>query len=292
MAWSGGLAEWTEGDTAYISVAFSWKLPEAYQRAIYYRAAGYNVRAGGPAVYIRPKYLADVAQIGGEVDAIVHHNPLATVASRGCPVGCYFCIVPRMEGKEFTLLWDFVPRPVLMDNNLSALPVEFQEHIIRRYLETNTPLLDANSGFEPRTFTEETYRRWKHINRGPWRFAYDETAEGEDVRRMMQILKNEPASSKRVYVLIGNEPKEQCLERIKRVIEWGGEPHAQPFMALNTLIKRPLVRHDWTEQELTNMARWANRRIWRRANYEDYKRSLQRENTSNLPGAQAFDFGD
>ena len=33
MNWiGGGLAEWTEGDTAYLSVAFSWKLPEAYQR--------------------------------------------------------------------------------------------------------------------------------------------------------------------------------------------------------------------------------------------------------------------
>lgn len=89
MSWAGGLAEWIEDDTAFLSVAFSWKLPEAYQRAVYYQSQGYKVRAGGPAVYIRPKYLADVAQIGGEVDAVVRHNPQATFASRGCPVGCY-----------------------------------------------------------------------------------------------------------------------------------------------------------------------------------------------------------
>jgi len=33
MGWLGGLADWTDTDTAYISVVFSWMLPEAYQRA-------------------------------------------------------------------------------------------------------------------------------------------------------------------------------------------------------------------------------------------------------------------
>ena len=291
MSWSGGLAEWTIGDTAFISVAFSWRLPDAYQRAIWYKQAGYHVRAGGSAVWTNKKYLADVAQIGGNIpDAVIHHNKNATFASRGCPVGCSFCIVPRMEGKKFTLIPDFTPRPILCDNNLSALPIEYQQHIISRYQETDTPLMDANSGFEPSTFNEDTYHRWKIINRGPWRFAFDEMDEAEDVRRMMRILKDESAGSKRVYVLIGNEPKDACLERINRVIEWGGEPHVQPFMALNTLIKRPLVRHDWTLQELTNMARWANRWIWRTAPYEEYNGSIKNENVSNLPGTRALDF--
>lgn len=271
MGWSGGLAEWTEGYTAFISVVFSWKLPDAYSRAVWYKSQGYQVRAGGPALFANKKYLAEVAELGGDVDALIHHNAQATIASRGCPVGCYFCIVPRMEGKGFSLIPDFTPRPILCDNNLSALPVDYQEHIIRRYQETNTPLLDANSGFEPRTFDEDTYHRWKVINRGPWRFALDEMRELEDVRRTMLILKDEPASSKRVYVLIGNEPISACYERIQKVIEWGGEPHCQPLMALNTLVKRPQVRHDWTEDKLLDMARWANRWIWRTVKLEDYK---------------------
>lgn len=271
MSWSGGFAEWIKGDTAYLSIVFSWILPNAYQRAAWYKAQGYTVRAGGPAVWANRKYLAGVAELGGEVDALIHHNPQATIASRGCPVGCWFCVVPTMEGKEFTLLWDFTPRPILCDNNLSALPIEFQEHIIRRYQETNTPLLDANSGFEPRTFDEDIYHRWKVINRGPWRFALDEMGELEDVRRMMAILKDLPYYHKRVYVLIGNEPMASCHERILKVIEWGGEPKVQPIMALNTLVKRPMVRHDWTEQKLKDMARWANRWIWRTVPFSEYR---------------------
>lgn len=274
MSWSNGLAEWIDGDTAFLSVAFSWRLPDAYQKAVWYHEQGYRVRAGGPGMFAPSlrKYLADVADLEGEIDALIHHNPQATIASRGCPVGCYFCIVPKMEGREFTLLADFIPRPILCDNNLSALPVEYQAYIIEKYKKFNVPLLDANSGFEPRTFDEGTYRRWKAINKGPWRFAYDETKEGQEVHVVTQILKDVPASKKRVYVLIGNEPFEECYRRIMQVIEWDCEPHVQPLIALNSLVRRPIVRFDWTEQKLKDLARWANRWIWRTVKLEDYKR--------------------
>ena len=108
-AWAAnGLAEWIDGDTAYLSVAFTWRLPDAYMRAIYYRQLGYKVRAGGPGTFTRMGYLADVADVGGDIpDAIARHHPMATFASRGCPVGCWFCIVPKMEGRAFTELPDF-----------------------------------------------------------------------------------------------------------------------------------------------------------------------------------------
>lgn len=273
MSWSGGLAEWIEGDTAYISVVFSWKLQQAYQRAIWYRSAGYKVRAGGPGTFARPSYLRDVAQIGGDVDALAHHNPDATIASRGCPVGCYFCIVPKMEGKTFTLLPEFIPRAILCDNNLSALPADYQDYIVEKYQKSGVPLLDANSGFEPHTFTDEVYRRWKKINRGAWRMGFDTESEADEVYKAMQILRDEPASSKRIYVLIGNEPMEVCLSRILRVIEWGGEPHVQPMIALTTIEKKPVVRFDWTAQKLRDMARWANRWIWRTVPFAEYNRS-------------------
>lgn len=274
--WSGGLAEWMDGDTAYLSVAFTWRLDDAYQRAIFLRAEGYKVRAGGPGTFTRKHYLADVAEIGGEIqDAIAHHNPMATTASRGCPVGCWFCIVPKMEGKEFTLLPDFPVRPVLSDNNLSALPADFQDHIIRRYQDEDVPLLDANSGFEPRTFTPDVYERWKVINEGPWRFAYDDQGDGPHVERVMKMLQEVPHKRKRVYVLIGNEPFAECMERILKVIEWGGDPHVQYFIKLNALEKKPHVRHDWSAQKLKDVARWCNGWVWKKVSFEDYSRSTK-----------------
>lgn len=288
--WSGGLAEWIDSGTAFLSIAFTWKLDEARDRARWYRALGYKVRAGGPATFVRKGYLRDdVDELGGDLpDAVRLHNPLATIASRGCPVGCWFCIVPKMEGRAFTLLPDFPVRPILCDNNLSGLPADYQDHIIERYTAAGVPLLDANSGFEPRTFDGAVFERWRKINRGPWRFAYDDMQERDHVRQVMTMLAAVRSKLKRVYVLIGNEPFEACMQRLLEVIEWGGEPHVQPFIKLNALEKVPHVRFDWTAQLLTDVARWANRRIWRYAPFEDYHRSAKTERVDRYDQQQGL----
>jgi hypothetical protein len=281
MSWVGGLAEWEDGDTTYLSVAFTWKLDEARTRAMFARALGRRVVAGGPALFhvrMRP-WLADVAEIaengmGAWPDVVTRHNPRATIASRGCPgrgtpespSPCHHCIVPKMWGTSFTLLPEFVVRPILCDDNLSALPVDYQAHIIRRYRESGVQLEDANSGFEPVTFTDEVYHRWAPLingGGGVWRFGYDQMEERDDALRVMRMLTNEPQRRKRVYVLIGNEPFADCMQRIEETIAYGCEPHVQPFIKLTEPERRPAVRYDWTEQRLKDVARWANGWVWR-----------------------------
>jgi len=282
--WMGGLAYWTDerAFTLYLSVAFTWKAQEAYDMAVFYRLQGYRVVVGGPSLFFDKirRFLQDVAEVpdkdspGAFPDAVARHNPAATIASRGCPVGCSFCLVTPMEGAGFTLLPDFPVRPVLCDNNLSALPIEYQKYIIGRYQSEGVPLLDANSGFEPITFTEEVYHLWKVINRGPWRFAYDETKERDDVLTVMRMLKRVGAvGKKRVYVLIGNEPFDPCMARIQEVIDHGCEPHVQPYIKLNSFIREPDARFDWTVTKLRDVARWANGYVWRKAPFSEYDRN-------------------
>lgn len=275
--WIKGVTHWREGETAFISVAFTWRLPEARRIAEYYRAIGCKtIKVGGPATFTQDKYLADIAEIGGSIpDAIARHNPMATRASYGCPVGCHFCIVPRMDGLTFTLLPDFPVRPVLCDDNLSALPADYQQHIIDRYLKAGVPLLDANSGFEPATFDDAVFARWKPILKGPWRFGFDEATEGEAVARVFKMLKDVPPRRKQVYTMIGHEPFEVCMVRIQKVIDSGGEPYAQPMIQLNSLKKEPKVRYDWTALKLKQVQRWTNRRIWRYAPFSEYDASLK-----------------
>lgn len=287
--WVDGLAEWIEDDTTYLSVAFTWKLEEAYSRAMFARAQGMKVSIGGPALFrpavteerktdndfVRAKArLGAIATVGGAYpEAVTRHNQLATFASRGCPVGCWFCVVPAMEGREFTLIPEFVPRPVLCDNNLSGLPPEYQDFIIARYMALGVKIKDANSGFEPRSFTPDVYARWKPIinaGGGPWRFAYDDLQERCEVHAVMKMLAGERRERKRVYVLIGNEPFAECMQRISEVIGAGCEPHCQPLMKLNALERSPWVRHDWTDQKLRHVARWANRRIWKYSTFADF----------------------
>lgn len=278
MAWSGGLAEWRDGNTVFLSVAFTWKIQEAYSRAVFARAQGLDVVAGGPALFLPQcqHRLDEVATIRLHyAEAVTKHNSLATFASRGCPVGCWFCVVPALEGHAFTLLPDFVPRPVLCDNNLSGLPGDYQDYIIRRYQDAGVALSDANSGFEPLTFTPAVFERWKPLvnaGNGPWRFAYDELKERDQVLAVMRMLVGEPQKRKRVYVLIGNEPFDDCMRRVQEVLDHGCEPHCQPLMKLNAMERRPWVRFDWTEQRLRDVARWANGWVWKRAPFSEYDR--------------------
>lgn len=265
-------------DLVALSVIFSWHAPVAREIALRVKGCA-EVWCGGPGMFALAAWWR--RQTGLEMthglDARFEHqrSPRGsyrmTFASRGCPVNCSFCIVPRLEGTGFTLDWDFQPAPILCDNNLSALPVAFLEHVLRQYQDANTPLRDANSGFEPRTFDEATYHRWKPILRGPWRFAFDELAEGSYVETMMHILRGEPASRKRVYVLVGNEPIASCYDRAMRVIGWSGEPFCQLLRPLNYLGGPLRTRFDWTEQLGKDFCRYFNRFVWRYVPLRDYR---------------------
>lgn len=264
-----------DAELVALSVIFSWHAPVAREIALRMRERA-EVWCGGPGMMALSKWWKKETGLdcAAGLDARFERqrgNYAATFASRGCPVNCWFCIVPKIEGTAFTLDWDFQPAPILCDNNLSALPVEFQEHIIHRYTETGTRLDDANSGFEPRSFDTGCYRRWKGLLKGPWRFAFDEQREAVDVERMMAILKDENPKRKRVYVLIGNEPIASCYERATKVLEWGGEPYCQPVMPLNALSRDDLiVRYDWTWQRLKDFTRYFNRFLWKYAPLAEY----------------------
>lgn len=256
-------------DAVSLSVIFSWHAPIARQIALRLKGSA-DIQCGGPGMFAlagwwkRETGLEAVRGLDARFES--HRGPYKmTFASRGCPVNCSFCIVPRLEGIAQTLDWEFTPAPVLCDNNLSALPVAFQGHIIRRYQETGTRLMDANSGFEPRTFDDGTYERWAPVLKGPWRFAFDEQRERQYVEPMMRILRDVPASRKRVYVLIGNEPIASCYDRAMQVIAWGGEPFCQYVLPLNWLGDPATIRprFDWTYQRGKDFARYFNRYLWR-----------------------------
>lgn len=260
-----------DADLVALSCIFSWHAPLARTIALRMEERA-EVWAGGPGLFALAHWwqketgLAIVRGLDSRFDRQRGHYKMC-FASRGCPVACSFCLVPRIEGLSFTFDPDFIPAPVLCDNNLSALPVDYQQHIITRYQEFGVPLLDANSGFEPRTYDELTYRRWKPLLRGCWRFAFDETREREDVQRMMlsTSLRDESPRRKQVYCLIGNEPVETCYERAIQIIAWGGEPFVQYVLPLNWLGDPTMLRprFDWTYQRGKDFMRYFNRHLWR-----------------------------
>jgi len=261
-------------DLFCFSAIFTWDLPRLTEWVNRVRDFG-SVWIGGPAVSAMPRYVEQqtgIKPVSG-VDSRFENQPgpyRMTRTSRGCPVGCYFCIVPKIDGRSMVEYVDFPLAPVIMDDNILACSVEHQERVIEKLVKQNYRAVDLNSGFEPSYFTSDSFS-FERFNRLPlkfWRLAFDTISEEKPVREMMRLLREAGIASRniRVYCLSGNEPFENCHYRAEKIIEWGGEPHVQALIPLNALAKTPVVQKQfgWSEQKLTDFGRYYNRWLWRK----------------------------
>lgn len=262
MNWSGGYIEWVEGNTAYISVVFSWLLGKAFQRAVWLKMQGYEVRAGGPAVSYNPKFLASVAEIGGEVDALSRHNPDATFTTRGCIRKCSFCIVSKIE-PEYKELSDFPIRPIVCDNNfLASSRVHFD-----KVINLLKPLkgVDFNQGLDARLLTKYQAERLAELDLYCARLAWDHIGIEKDVMHSIDLLlaAGIPKKKLRCLVLIGfNDTPEDALYRLQTLKDSGLRPNPMRYQPLNAIKRNEYVAPGWTEKQLKRYMRYWARQIW------------------------------
>ena len=272
-----GLLQVGQFEVAFVSAVFSWHVPAALRAAEALRRGGSKVEVGGPGFFA----LRDLARSRG-FDAQVSTDPRfdrepgaydAVFWSRGCPAfNCTLgypkdgsdpvCLVPQMEGSRSTLFPDVSPAPIILDNNLSALPRAHQEHIVERTLSAGFRRVDANSGFEPASFKPITAEIWRRLPLVAWRFAYDEVAERAKVLRVVEILDGIGIKRRalHIYCLAGNEPLEACEQRVREIREWGCVPVVQRRRPLDYTGEGPLPTiHGWTERRLIDFQRWGNR---------------------------------
>lgn len=270
--WRKGVAEWVEGNTACVSVPFTWLLPVAYQRCVWLTSEGFSVRAGGPAVRLRPEQVGPFADMG-DVDALWHHNPNATVTSRGCPNQCPFCAVPMTEGSFVELLrWE--AKPVVCDNNLLACSRRHFDRVIDSLKAV--PGVDFNQGLDARLLTAEHGDRLAELNMRAVRVAWDKTSEEPAVMSAIETLKRAGFRNEviRVYILIGFEdtPDDAWyrLETLKAMHIW---PNVMRYQPLTALRRNEYVAPGWTEQELRRFSRYWNKQRWlSKVPFEEYMR--------------------
>jgi hypothetical protein len=272
-------------DLVCLSAVFSWRLPALCAMARFARASGAEVWVGGPAVSFHPanaRFVREEAVVEPHagLDDRFEREPgdyPMTYFSRGCPAytpACGVCPVPRLEGNAFTLYPDARPAPLLLDNNLSALPDDYQDFIVRRYREDwRGGKVDANSGFEPHTFDARTLARWEAFPLRYWRFGYDDLSERDQALDMMRLLASRGHAGERVrvYTLLGNEPVGDCLRRVREVIGHGCHPWPQRLRPLDWLGGPLPCRFDWDEPTLIAAQRFYSvRGLWGRVAPEDF----------------------
>lgn len=271
MNWSKTFVEWKQGNTAYLSVVFTWDLPAAYQRAVWLRAQGYTVKAGGPAVMLMRDYLAGVAKCNGEeLPALRRHNPDATFTSRGCIRRCPFCAVPRIEG-ELRELDNWEPAPIVCDNNLLACSRSHFDRVVDRLKPLSG--IDFNQGLDARLLTDYHASRLAELDCMA-RLAFDSISYESSFVRAFEVLRKAgfPLNRIRVYVLIGfRDTPEDALYRLRRVQGLGLKPNPMRYQALDALQRNSYVGPNWTHEQLTRYMRyWANLRYTEAVPFEEW----------------------
>lgn len=273
-------------DLFAFSCVFSWHLPKLVEMVRWAKDHG-EVWIGGPAVTFHAGNAAFVHRETGikpilGIDERFEREPGSypmVYFSRGCPAyspACGHCPVPAIEGTKFRFYRDAEPAKLLLDNNLSALPDDYQDFIIAQYAERwnlRRGLVDCNSGFEPHSFTEATLDRWERFPLACWRFGYDDMKESAQSREMMRLLKARGYKGEkvRVYTMIGNEPMADCQQRIREVIEAGFHPWPQRLRPLDWRGGPLPCKFDWDEPTLIACQRFYSiAGLWKRMKPEAF----------------------
>jgi len=274
--WPKRIVHWTDDDTAYISVVFTWLLPEAYPLAVSYQRQGFRVKAGGPAVGLMPWYLAQVAEVNGDIEALPRHNPEATFTSRGCIRNCPPCAVPWIEG-PLTELPHFEPNRVVCDNNILACSKKHFDRVIDSLMPVHG--IDFNQGLDARLFELPHLDRFRDLDLAVIRFAWDDVQLETIVINAVRSLINAgfPRSKLRVYVLINyNDTPDDATYRCNTLKQLGIFPNVQRYQPLTTLVKDSYISPNWTAPILDKFVRYWNRQIYfKNVPYNEFSNSIR-----------------
>jgi hypothetical protein len=218
---------------------------------------------GGPgAVLSREKFdgIAKVKDSGSPFEPIIHHNPLATFTTRGCPNKCSFCAVPVLEG-DFLEIENFTPRPIICDNNfLFSSPSHFS-----RVIESLKifPFVDFNQGLDASLFTPTRAKMISQLKNVKIRFAFDHTREERVVVSAIERAENVGFKNLGCYVLIGfNDNPDDALYRLELLRSLGVSPNPMRYQPLNTEKKNSHVGENWTGPQLRRFMKYWSRLTW------------------------------
>ena len=184
-------------DKIYVSCVFDWNKPKCkdWEGIAEIGGSGYSLEINLPK----------------EIDDIKPRINYG-FTTRGCIRNCYFCIVPKKEGKiratgDVYDIWDGKSKElIIMDNNILALPEHFK--LIASQIRKENLKVDFNQGLDHRLLTDDLARELltlKHIQE--MRFAFDDLGYTPSVLKALNMLKSNGLRDwgSRWYVYIGEK---------------------------------------------------------------------------------------
>ena len=261
-----------------LSVPFTWLLPEA-QKII--NDSKKKIIAGGTAVQLMPDYLQGaITDSNLYLDWLPIYNPLATRTTIGCPNRCKFCGVKRIH-PEFVEIKNFIPRPLLCDDNLLASSKKHFNNVIEKL--KHLPFVDFNQGLDASLFSNYHADGITKLKNPFVRFAFDNITEETSVASAIERARKKGLKKIGCYVLIGfNDSPEDALYRLNLLRDMKLRPYPMRYQPLDTLRRNSYVDKSWTETELKKMVRYWSRQIWlEHVPYEDFENTKSDKRESN-----------
>lgn len=264
--WRKGIAEWHCGDTMYLSVPFTWLMPEAEQRA---KAHKGRVVAGGPAVKLVGAPWAETPA-SVPFDVLAMHNPCATFTTRGCPNRCQWCAVPIIEG-DLVELANWKPAPMVCDNNILAASRKHFERVIDAL--TVFPEVDFNQALDARLLTDWHAGQLARLRSIRVRFSMDCWGMERPVADAVARCRAAGLRDFSVYCLVGfNDNHDDALARLRLVESWGFWPVPMRYQPLDATEKNGYLAEPWTKAQMAKLIHyWSRRHFYRGVTYEDFR---------------------
>jgi hypothetical protein len=236
LAYIGYPTMFVEADEVHISVTFTWDMPEVERLEKEWRYVA-SVKVGGPAV----------GQRGEEFVPGMYLKQGYVITSRGCPNSCWFCGVPKREGKlrELPIAegWN------VLDDNLLACS---DEHIrgVFSMLGRQKQQAFFTGGLEAARLKPWHIEELRKLKPKEMFFAYDTAEDFEPLVEAGKLLQS--AGFKifhplRCYVLIGypGDTFAAAEDRFVRCINAGFMPFAMLYRDKSGERDSAWVRFAW-----------------------------------------------
>jgi len=260
IEWPKKITEWSEGDSGYLSIPFTWLLPAAQERIDQRDMFVKRWVVGGPAVRLMPDYLKR-CRIGEDSPGVLQRvNPAATRTTLGCPNRCGFCGVSRIEG-GFRELSDWPTGNILCDNNILAAS---REHLVKvGAMLRDYEWCDFNQGLDAGLLDEWRAMWLAGLPKPIVRLACDSDSSRKDWQKAFSLLRavGVPKSRIRTYVLIGwRGTPEQDWDRCDWIEGHGVKALPMWFHKLDALkygvVTKEQESRGWTKELQRQIMRW------------------------------------